>query len=531
MKRIVMVLTLLLSFAIFAQSVDAAQVLKKTSNLFGEPKVTSQGVEVVLSGTVKYIQHAKYLSPDFKIPDDVGITRANTRITRTVYTCPGYYTSRIYSDTRGQQLLGYQQIYVSAADIKNSNCDSIKLPPNTPPPTTEKPDPPISVTPPAPKSDTHPIPSFEGVTSTPTATKPKITPEVKPPPPTQTFQQMCEGYYGDDRVKYEKVPTTLSVNEGELCCPVSNKNSETPGDLKKIVYVQNVNSDMYYGAHVPGSLNSGWGCSGIASGYTVADTYCPEDLKYNATTKTCDEETIKGDIGDWPTDPKSYEQYLTVSDESILGEYSNNPVDPDPEPGEPDPENPNPEEEVKTCECKSEFMAGYGYLCCVFECPGWADFKGFLANDVVGTVEAPPVPDLSAPSFPNIFDVLNSVDERNPAKPTGQEDPGLSSATFDANDVKSGEQIQFEEDPTGGFNIENPLETLDANLADPPQPEMEVLEYPGGSGSSENGKPPEPSNDGKIEYPDNPSGTLKPPTTGGTVKPPTTGGSIKYPGT
>ena len=160
-----------------------------------------------------------------------------------------------------------------------------------------------------------------------------------------------------------------------------------------------------------------------------------------------------------------------------------------------------------------------------------SDFKNFLAFDVVGSAYAPPVPDLPAPSYPNIFDVLNGVDERNPAKPTGQEDPQLGTSSFNANDVMNGApEIPFEEDTTGGFEILNPLDTLDGNLADPPTQELETIPYPGGSGSSSGGGTPA-WNGSEIKQPSNPSGTAKPPDASGSAKPPTTDGSYKYPGT
>lgn len=160
-----------------------------------------------------------------------------------------------------------------------------------------------------------------------------------------------------------------------------------------------------------------------------------------------------------------------------------------------------------------------------------SDFKNFLVSDVVGSAYAPPVPALPAPSIPNIFDVLNSVDERNPAKPTGNLDPQLNNTSFTANDVMNqAPQIQFNEDPSGGFEILNPLETLDDNLADPPTQELEIIPYPGGSGKGGNNGTPT-WNGSEIKQPSNPGGTAKPPDASGSVKPPTTDGRFKYPGT
>lgn len=170
-------------------------------------------------------------------------------------------------------------------------------------------------------------------------------------------------------------------------------------------------------------------------------------------------------------------------------------------------------------------MGDWGYLCCIFDCPGMDEFKNFLAFDVVGSASPPPVPDLPAPNIPNIFDILNNVDERNPAKPTSVEDPGLEPASFDANDIKNeAGEIQFREDPTGGFDIVNPLETLpeDGSEAPRPQEELETLPYPGGSGNIQgDGGVPKPANSGQsndsVQYPSNPGGTAEPSDTGGIV--------------
>ena len=192
----------------------------------------------------------------------------------------------------------------------------------------------------------------------------------------------------------------------------------------------------------------------------------------------------------------------------------------------------NPDQDHCPPPCYCEKLQEWGYLCCIFDCPGMSDFKDFIIGDAIGVAHAPPVPSLPAPSIPNIFDVLNGVDERNPAKPTGTEDPQLGNSSFDANDIMNNAPvIQEREDPTGGFNIVNPLDTLDENLSDPPKPqeELETLQYPGGSGNANEGNPS--SNKTQVETPGNPGGQAKPPTTEGQAKPPTTGEEIKYPGT
>lgn len=206
------------------------------------------------------------------------------------------------------------------------------------------------------------------------------------------------------------------------------------------------------------------------------------------------------------------------------------PVDPE----EPDPDNPG--EETKSCEedpdqehcppaCWCEKLGDAGYICCIFECPGWQQYLGTLydvAAFAVGTAEAPSVPELERPSMPNIFDILNDVDQRNPTKPTGQD--GMGDTPFDASDIKNGaSEIPVREDPTGGFNIVDPLTTLPEDGSTAPKQELEKVPYPGGSGNEVNGAP-NPNNgstSSKVPIPDNPGGTAKPPND--------PGGSVKYP--
>ncbi|MFJ8462244.1 hypothetical protein ACIQ57_24540 [Lysinibacillus xylanilyticus] len=168
---------------------------------------------------------------------------------------------------------------------------------------------------------------------------------------------------------------------------------------------------------------------------------------------------------------------------------------------------------------------GKDELCKIFECPGWKEYLGTLydvAKFAVGDVEPPPVPDLPRPQTPDIFDILNDVEQRNPAKPTGQD--GMGDTPFDATDVKnSAPEIPVREDPTGGFNIVDPLTTLPEDGSTAPKPENEQLQYPGGSGKPPLEGVPKPNGDynSKIERPKNPGGTAKPPDN--------PGGSVKYP--
>lgn len=223
------------------------------------------------------------------------------------------------------------------------------------------------------------------------------------------------------------------------------------------------------------------------------------------------------------------------------GNGGGNPSEPtqpgDEQPAESCEENPDQDDCPPTCYC--EKLGDWGYLCCIFDCPGWGEYLGFLSDDLVGTATAPPVPDLPAPDIPNIFEILNDVDQRNPAKPTGYEDPGLGTSSFDENDIKNNApEVEFREDPTGGFNIVNPLETLpeDGSTAPRPKEKLETLPYPGGTGENTSGgsvpKPSESSGiDGEVNYPSNPGGKAQTPTTGGKAQTPTTNGKVEYPGT
>lgn len=183
-------------------------------------------------------------------------------------------------------------------------------------------------------------------------------------------------------------------------------------------------------------------------------------------------------------------------------------------------EAPGEGDEMPDCFC--EEMGDWGYLCCFFECPGWDDYLSFLTDDVVGDLSIPnslEPPEWDVPDIPNIFDTLNSVDERNPAKPTGDNAPGLDDASFDAEDLKmDAGEIEFREDPTGGFDITNPLESLPEDGSTAPRPENEFVPFPqnGGAGTSEgNGTAAFPSTggNGTAAFPDDPGGTAVPPST------------------
>lgn len=155
-------------------------------------------------------------------------------------------------------------------------------------------------------------------------------------------------------------------------------------------------------------------------------------------------------------------------------------------------------------------------VCAVFECPAWDQYMGYLgelANNIVGDITIPEIPEPDRPSPPNIFDILNGVDERNDVqKPTGQEDSQLNDATFNANDIKNdAQEIPFRDDPTGGFNIVNPLENLPSDGSTAPLPQETETTIPEESGEQ-----------GSAPIPSEPEGEAIPPTySGETITPPT----------
>ncbi|WP_458414534.1 hypothetical protein ACNQFZ_06615 [Schinkia sp. CFF1] len=120
--------------------------------------------------------------------------------------------------------------------------------------------------------------------------------------------------------------------------------------------------------------------------------------------------------------------------------------------------------------------------CEMFECPGWDDYMGkindiidgfptiteaiagqtdTIKNEIVG--QPPSLP--SAPSDPapvDTYDFENSAPEM-------MENPDLGDSGFTLTDIENdAPEIQFNDDPTGGFDIKDPVEAL----PDPP------TEYP-----------------------------------------------------
>lgn len=131
--------------------------------------------------------------------------------------------------------------------------------------------------------------------------------------------------------------------------------------------------------------------------------------------------------------------------------------------------------------------------CKLLSCPGWSDFMSKI-DDVKAAIPPPPnwpvvadvfrdsiapqiksdmaeligvAPTPDMPTLPNTPDVpstpppLTPLDDGGLKAPTGQEAPGLGDSTFNEDDIKnSAPVIQEREDPTGGFNIVDPIGSL-----------------------------------------------------------------------
>ncbi|WP_208592327.1 hypothetical protein [Gracilibacillus suaedae] len=156
---------------------------------------------------------------------------------------------------------------------------------------------------------------------------------------------------------------------------------------------------------------------------------------------------------------------------------------------------------------------GSGSNCgCIFNTPGWQEYLDKI-DDVIGAI--PPAPNwgnvadtfrdsivpsliggienmlgsppgqMSAPGYPS------DMDDGNLQEPTGQENSGLEG--FDDSDIKDqAPDVDFREDDSGGFDIDNPIDAM---------PEQEVFE------------PEEPDNPrpGEPEEPENPTPTPEEP--------------------
>ncbi|WP_194291197.1 hypothetical protein, partial [Amphibacillus jilinensis] len=185
---------------------------------------------------------------------------------------------------------------------------------------------------------------------------------------------------------------------------------------------------------------------------------------------------------------------------------------------------------------------------CIFNTPGWSDYMGKI-DDVINAIPSPPnwqqvantfnntiVPNLisetesmlgyapSAPSAPNYSDTITGyIDE-----PTGQNAEGLEDSSFTADDIKDGaEDIEVRDDPSGGFDILDPVESLpseeefrenipdegEVDIPEVPEPKAEIPEEPELEADRPESpeieaEPPDPGGvDGEAPQPGNEGGT------------------------
>jgi hypothetical protein len=126
--------------------------------------------------------------------------------------------------------------------------------------------------------------------------------------------------------------------------------------------------------------------------------------------------------------------------------------------------------------------SGSGGNCgCVFNTPGWQEYMGKI-EEIIAKIPPPPNWDSVAEKFrdkilPAYFDQLEDLIGSNPAKPsppseyprvrgdieppTGNLPDGFKDSSFTADDIKnSALDIPEREDPTGGFNIFDPIKSL-----------------------------------------------------------------------
>lgn len=521
----------------------ALKVYQKSGDFIGNPVVQLGVVKVELDINKVYsMRHNKYLVQGFSgKPVDAQFfrpTKAKPYIMYD-YRCPGYYTTRFYSDLKGLKQIGYIQVYVAQGDIKyHSKCQKVTPPKSSKPkpqPTEQQPypepEPDPEPDPPKPKP-IHPIPTVDvKVKETvkpapkPTPTPPKPEPAKPPappptPPPTPPTEEelnnaVCKrtaewtklkggegnGYNPTDEASWAAATgNTLYKYPDNYPNPVVDKNKQYFLDQVKQDGTRYDGSYDYYVLKANSSGDAlccpiGQGLKNIAVSegvYTcgtftdkeVQASYCVASgsttARYDAATNQCvdyvTEFEYDGDPQGWPLEMEEYP--VEETDIYQLGSRNllNLPTYED-DTGETTEEPPATDPPPATEEPPAE---GGCELCKVFECPGFSEIvlPGFkqVGEELIGDTFAPPVPDIPRPQMPNIFDVLNNVDERNPAKPTGDDGFGNEDG-FSANDVKQqAPTIPEQPDTTGGFDIVDPLDTLPDDGSTAPRPTEQVIE-------------------------------------------------------
>ena len=189
----------------FMDTTHAATVMQKSGSQFGTPTVTNGILKTNLTGTVKYIRHAKYGDPQMSyITAHKQMSAGGGTFKAFAYSCPGYYITRIYSDARGTKLVGVIKVYVKTGEVGNSSCEQIDDVTQPPPPSTAK----INVTHPVPhKVETNnmvvptsvPTAGVVGLAEDPPA---ETTTVPKPPPTVEELIAACKDNSGGNQFQY-----------------------------------------------------------------------------------------------------------------------------------------------------------------------------------------------------------------------------------------------------------------------------------------------------------------------------------------
>ncbi len=469
MKKMIAILLVLITFINSTQIANAASVIDKTSSIFSEPRSYDGKIRIDIKGaTVKYVRHAKYDDSRQTNVVQVAQVRAD-KITGFAYSCPGYYLTRAYSDSNGTKLLGYIRVHVKEGDVTTKGCPKVENEePKAPPPVINK---------------THPVPTVEEEGNMSNDSGGSSGGGGTTPPPHHPEEEIDWTEWGKP-ADFAEAWERKNVN-GMTDWTIKWADKHTDGAMPGphcVLMSTCMYDDSAWFCTTPSEPPTNGGpppAGGSGDGVPPREQYAVlegDDIDFGSC-----------DIGD------SIDENNTPNGRCLGGGAT------------------SPEEE----DGGKEDGGGEGCdLCKIFECPGWEKYLGKLydvAEFAVGDVEPPPIPELERPSMPNIFEILNDVDQRNPVKPTGQD--GMGNTPFDATDIKnSAPEIPVREDPTGGFNIVDPLTTLPEDGSTAPRPkELEVLPHPGGSGEPIEGRPKPSGENAKIERPKNPDGKVKPP--------------------
>lgn len=618
MKKMLVVLMLFLGFFTFSQAADAATIISQSGGIFSSPQVAQNKVKINMNtSAVKYVRHTKYNDSSWTDPAAYKQLKATSNYTGFAYSCPGYYMTRVYSDSNGTNMIGFIRVYVSDTDIKNASCDRVEPEDRTPPRHQ------INVTHP---SDTVKEPTkMVDSTAKPSPSAPIVKNQVdeddvqylngQVDPATLSADQACKQQAAstgvDWSLRYNSNTSTWQCvvvsdcmyDSSQWYCSAEkfdpNKYKPTTIDNpERNLYVVSACSDaaaddcmsMYMmgpGSAPNNSLvtneysaipttNPGGGeeqpptepeppgeDSGLGGGYEGPSGECPvgsangvvyDDCRVyvDSCGTDCDptpsDKTCNAGVGDdrdpyswqertedyqcarffvcWGDSPyKTNEQYCA---DTLSGGGDAGTTEPT------EPTGPNCEQDIWAEECLpscycpdlGKYGQELGFMCCIFECPGWSDFMGFITDTVtsaIGDISTPEVEPLPGPVQPE-NPITPTVDKKQLPPPTGQEDPGLGDASFDANDLKSGEEIPVREDPTGGFDIVNPMDQLEGTAKEAPKPKLEDLQRP-----QPNTPKPGTGQEDQAKWPTYGGGSATQPSAPGTAQQPSTGGEAKQP--